>query len=190
MWTSLSPYFGGLGLVTPINRTLNATAETTDFQHWSSCLKMFQRDHTSVHKARMTENLAFISSLPEFVVEKPDWPAQSPDLNPVQPELVARRHWSTSLTLVWLIGCKSLQVPTGNSGGCYSSRLLIRLLELGDRQQHLGAHIRPVLHSRDHRLLAMQRLWEFSSASRLCITSVTMRDGKEEQRHLHHTFLS
>ena len=78
-------------------------------------LFMFQYDNAPMHKSRSIQKWLF-----EIVVEELDWPAQSPDLNPIEHlwdelecQLGARpNHFPTSLMLLWLL---SQQFPTSSA---------------------------------------------------------------------------
>ncbi|CDR19077.1 unnamed protein product [Oncorhynchus mykiss] len=90
---------------------------------------LFQLDNAPVHKARSIQKW-FV----EIGVEELDWPAQSPDLNPIEhlwdelePGLIAQHQSSTSLVFLRLNGSNNVPTSSGNpskkSGGCYSSNV-------------------------------------------------------------------
>ena len=78
----------GLGPLSPVNSNLNASAyqdildnamPPTWWQQFGEVPFLFQHDCAPVHKARTIKTW-----LDEFGVEELDWPAQSPDLNPIE----------------------------------------------------------------------------------------------------------
>lgn len=78
----------GLGPLVPVKGTLNAKgyedilanwALPTLWQQFGEGPLLFQHDCGPVHKARSIKTW-----LDEFGVEELDWPAQSPDLNPIE----------------------------------------------------------------------------------------------------------
>ena len=80
--------WSGLGLVVPVRGNLNATAYNdilddavlpTLWQQFGKGLVLFQHDNAPGHKARSIQKW-FV----EICVEVLDWPAQNPDLNPIE----------------------------------------------------------------------------------------------------------
>ena len=78
----------GLGPLSPVNSNLNASAYQdildnamlpTLWQQFGEDPFLFQHDSAPVHKARTIKTW-----FDEFGVEELDWPAQSPDLNPIE----------------------------------------------------------------------------------------------------------
>ena len=69
----------GNGPVAPVKGNLNATAEhITLWQQFGEGPFLYQHDNEPVHKARSIQKW-FV----EIGVEELDWPAQSPDFNPI-----------------------------------------------------------------------------------------------------------
>ena len=70
----------GIGPLVPVKGTLKAFGQFHAlWEQFGDGPFLFQHDCTSVHKARSIKTW-----MREFGVDELDWPAQSPDLNPIE----------------------------------------------------------------------------------------------------------